>query len=108
MPSMKYPTSAGCAPRTVKYGSPLRMGATPGNTSTTRKGSANAPGINRVSLRGMCVDPGSSRDSPTTVTEIGSEVVVAGEPSDGSVDGAADGLSCRGSGPSGRAGAGGS
>src|SRR5215471_21288005 len=106
MPSMKYPTSAGCAPRTVKYGSPLRMGATPGRTSTTRNGSANAPGINRVSLRGMCVDPGSSRDSPTTVTEIGSgggavgELFAAGD--------AADGVSGPGSGLVGRAGGGGS
>jgi hypothetical protein len=108
MPSMKYPTSAGGAPRTVKYGIPLKMGATPGKTSTTRNGSANAPGINRVSLRGMCVDPGSSRDSPTIVTVIGSGVVVAGELSAGSAGDAADGLSRPASGPAGGAGGGGS
>src|SRR5262249_55976807 len=62
----------GGAPRTVKYGSALTIGATPGKTSTTRKGSANAPGTRRVSCRGMWIDPSSSRPSPRTRTSTGS------------------------------------
>jgi hypothetical protein len=68
---MVYPTSEGGAPRTVKYGMPLRIGATPGITSITRNGSAKAPGTSRISFRGMCVEPSSSRPSPSTVTSVG-------------------------------------
>src|SRR6478609_11257655 len=50
---------------------PLSTAATPGNTSTTRNGSANAPGIKRVSLRGMCNEPSSCRSSPTTRISVG-------------------------------------
>ncbi len=71
MPSRKYPTFPGGAPRTKKNGRPETTGVTPGITSMARNGSPNVPGISRTSARdNVAVRDGSTR-SPRITTSTG-------------------------------------
>src|SRR5688500_7249449 len=73
MPSRKYPTLPGGAPRTKKNGSPLIMGVTPGMISIARKGSPNVPGICLTSARDkVAVRDGSTRSPSTMISVAGS------------------------------------